>query len=1019
MKTYILVIFLFVCQIVNAQKTVYYEQVQKDLKLAKRLYESGNYISAHREFERIKKNLDTRSELYNEAEYYLASAALRSGHTSGSRLIRHFVEKRAESPYIVQAKIDYGSYQFDKKQYAQVLRTYSGIKRSELSEDDQIRVAYQSGFAQLMDENYAVAESEFDKVRNTNNLYSKPASYYWAHLKYLQEDYDAALDGFSQLNNDPSYSQVIPMYVSHIYYKQNRYQEVVGYSINVINDVEEEHKTELSKIVGDSYFHLKNYQEAIPYLETYFEGTKLKTREANYILGYCYYTTGQIDKASPLFEGATKGEDEMAQNAYYHLADCYIQGDEKEKAKMAYQAASEMEFSEDIKADALFNFAKLTYELSYSPFNETIKAFDSYIALYPNSERNAEAYEILTQVYMDTRNYQEAIESIHKIQSKTPSILKAYQRVTFFRGLELFNNLSYHQAIDLFDTSLESGGGDNALKARALYWKGEALFLTGDYNEAIRAYSGFKSTPGATKLGEYRLLPYNMAYAYFKLEDYQSGVGYFQDFVSNNLNERTEKQADAFNRIGDYYYLNTQYSRAIENYEKAFRMKHYDADYALFQIAFCQGLLRDQNAKIRNLETMLTTFPESEYQDDAMYELGRAYERTGKSADGIRLYQRIINEYAESNYYRKALLQMGLINYNQEKYDIALKQYKEVVERYKGSEEAKTALSGIKNCYIELNRVDDYFAYVQSQGGGTGVSATEQDALTYQAAERIYMAGDSKASEQLRAYLERFPNGSYRLNASFYLAETLYKEGKEEESNTYYKYVAQQPANLFSEQALSRTSELTFNEESYEEAMGYFNKLEKLANSKWNVLKANTGQMRCNMILNRYEPSIAAAIKVKDSDIANDVLIREANYAEGKSHYSLNDKEKALPGLQAVAEDTQYEQGAEAKYLIAEIYYDQNKKAEAEKEIMDFIDKNSPYQYWLGRSFLLLTRIYQDNGDDFTAKHTLKSIVDNYGNDTDGVKDEALKILAEIEDKEAAEQKSAVDSSFQMEIKQN
>ena len=65
------------------------------------------------------------------------------------------------------------------------------------------------------------------------------------------------------------------------------------------------------------------------------------------------------------------------------LADCFIKLDQKEKAKTAFSAASEFDFNPQIKEDALFSYAKLSYELSYSPFNETIKAFDKYISLYP------------------------------------------------------------------------------------------------------------------------------------------------------------------------------------------------------------------------------------------------------------------------------------------------------------------------------------------------------------------------------------------------------------------------------------------------------------------------------------------------------------------------------------------------------------------------------------------------------------------------------------------------------------
>ncbi|MCF6332619.1 MAG: tetratricopeptide repeat protein [Draconibacterium sp.] len=1015
---YLLPIFFLVQFQAEGQQTEYFDNVQKEIELAKELYNNGKYIASFREFEIIQQNVDETSELYSEAEYYKSVAALKAGFNSGSKLIKNFVKNYAESPYINSARFNYGDYQFERRQYTPALQTFAKVKHPGLSEDDQIKLHYQMGYSYLMTDNLEKASKEFVEIKDANNLYSKPATYYWAHIMYLQDKYQEALAGFTKLNNDPAYSRVIPLYVSHIYYKQEKYREVVNYTTSIIDEVEKEHKTELSKIVGDSYFHLGEYKNAVPFLETYFDATGLKTREDNYILAYCYYSLADFDKAAPLFENATKGKDEMAQNAYYHLADCYIKLDEKEKAKLAYNAAFEFDFNKKIKEDALFNYAKLTYELSYSPFNETIKAFDKYITLYPNSARNAEAYRILTEVYMVTKNYKDAINSIEKIKVKTPAILAAYQRVTFYRGLELFNNLAYNQAIDFFDTSIESNGHDKIFKARALFWKAEALYRVGDYNNAIASYTQFSSTAGAYSLNEFQDAEYNLAYSYLKLKDYEPAVSHFKKYINEAKNSRTEKIGDALNRVGDYYFLNTNYTAALQNYEQSFSMKVFEPDYALFQIAFCQGLQHNQQEKISNLEKLLADFPESDYQDDALYELGRAYERTGKSFEGTAQYEKLIQNYPQSNYYRKALLQLGLINFNKGDFAKSLTQYKQVAENFAGTPEARAAMSGIKNCYIELNNIEAYFAYAKKLGSGINVTVSEQDSLTFMAAERVYMAGDESATAQLQKYLQNYPNGSFAINANFYLAESLYKAGEYKLANQYYAFVTQHPDNIFTEPALSRASELTFNAENYTGSLELFNRLEKLANSKWNVLKANTGQMRCNLKLERYETAILAAGKIKKSDIANEALIREANYTEGKAYYELNQLGKALPGLKAVSVDTKFEQGAEAKFLIAAIYYQQNKKQEAEDEIMDFVSKNSPYQFWLGNAFLLLTDIYLDKGDGFTAKHTLKSLVENYSNNTDGIKDEALKRLNEIEAKEAQEERNAIDSSFQMEIKQ-
>ncbi len=1012
-------VFLCVQLLVKGQETAYYGNIQHQIDVAKELFGKEKYISTFREFEKIQKQVDKESELFSEAEYFKSVSALKAGYSAGSKMLTAFTENYPESPYINRAWFNLGDFQFNKKQYSVAVRTFSNVDRSDLSETDRVKLQYENGYANLVEENLEVAKREFYDIKDANNLYSKPATYYWAHIMYLEENYQAALEGFTQLNSDPTYSKVIPLYVSHIYYKQEKYSEIVNYTTKIIDDVPAEEKVELSKIIGDSYFHLGDYENAIPYLETYFDAIELKTREDNYILGYCYYNTGEYKKATPLLENATKGEDEMAQNAYYHLADCYVKTNEKEKAKLAFDAASKMDFNERIKEDALFSYAKLTYELSYSPFNETIKAFDNYISLYPNSERNAEAYRILTEVYMVTKNYKDAIASIEKIKTKTPTILRAYQRVTFFRGLELFNNLAYNEAIKYFDISIENGSNDRTLNARAIFWKAEALYRIGDYNSAINSYSRFLMTPGASTLEEYKNAEYNLAYCYFKLEDYENASSHFRKYINASPNSRTEKMADALNRVGDYYFLNTDYERALQNYRQSYGMKIYDADYALYQIAFCQGLQRNQQGKIDNLEKLLTEFPESDFEDDAFYELGRAYERLGQNQKAVQQYQAIANNYPESNFYRKALLQLGLISYNSSDYNKSLSYYKQVNENFPGTPEADAALLGIKNSYVELNNIDGYFAYAKNAGSGTTVTVSEQDSLTFLAAERVYMAGNANAASQLERYLQQFPNGSFAVNANFYLAELLYKEGKYSEANKHYTFVVNQTDNIFTEQALSRASELSFNAENYAAALDMFNRLEKIASGKWNVLKANTGQMRCYLMNSNFDEAIKAAGKIKKSDIANEALKREANYIEGRSYYEIGDMNNALDGLKAVATDVTFEQGSEAKYLVSEIYYKQNKKDQAEKEIMDFIAKNSPYQYWLGKAFLLLSDIYIDKGDEFQAKHTLKSVVENYGNDSDGIKAEASKKLFEIETIEKMEQQKAIDSSYQIKIKEN
>ena len=77
------------------------------------------------------------------------------------------------------------------------------------------------------------------------------------------------------------------------------------------------------------------------------------------------------------------------------------------------------------------------------------------------------------------KNYKAALASLDKIRNKDSRLEEAYQRVAFFRGLELFKNMELEAAIDMFDKSLKYEKYNRQLRARAIYWKGEACYRLG------------------------------------------------------------------------------------------------------------------------------------------------------------------------------------------------------------------------------------------------------------------------------------------------------------------------------------------------------------------------------------------------------------------------------------------------------------------------------------------------------------------------------------------------------------
>src|SRR5258708_19682246 len=69
---------------------------------------------------------------------------------------------------------------------------------------------------------------------------------------------------------------------------------------------------------------------------------------------------------------------------------------------------------------------------------------------------------------------------------------------------------------------------------------------------------------------------------------------------------------------------------------------------------------------------------------------------------------------------------------------------------------------------------------------------------------------------------------------------------------------------------------------------------------------------------------------------------------------------------------------AEAKYNIANIEYMKGHYKASQKTCFDLVKELPNYDYWVAKTYILLADDYTGMKDNFQAKATLKSIIDNY-----------------------------------------
>ena len=279
-----------------------------------------------------------------------------------------------------------------------------------------------------------------------------------------------------------------------------------------------------------------------------------------------------------------------------------------------------------------------------------------------------------------------------------------------------------------------------------------------------------------------------------------------------------------------------------------------------------------------------------------------------------------------------------------------------------------------------------YFDFVKTVPFAS-ISSGAQDSITYEAAEQRYLKGNiDDAAKDFENYLTQFPNGSFRLNATFYKAECDYRSKNNEAALMGYEYIAEQPRNVYTEKSLLKAAYIQFKAQQYEKAITNYSKLEQIADMRDNIVFAQAGLMRSYFLTNKYDQSITYAQKLIAGDKVTNEIINEAHLTYGRAAMMTNDYTNAQKEFAAISKQSS-ETGAESKYNLSLIQYKLANYKQSKDECFSVINQVPSYDYWIAKSFLLLSDNYVALKDTFQAKETLKSVLDNYEKNPDDKED--------------------------------
>ncbi len=970
-KACLLVVFISFSFSGISQQSAAYTHELVDFNRALALYNNEQYLAAQNLFDEVME--DTNDEkIKGDCAYYIANAAVRLNQSGADELMENFVTHYPTSTKTNSAYIDVADYYFNTGKYALARRWYDRVDEKAMGRKDRERFYFNNGYAYFRSNDMEKAQDYFQRVRDSKE-YGSQAKYYLGYIAYEGDDYQEANQYFEEVKGNARYSKDLSYYQADMNFKLGNFEKAIEQGLEQLPKSNRQELSQLNKIIGESYFNLGEYEKAIPYLKEY-KGMRGKWNNTDYYqLGYAYYKQGNYEAAINEFNKIVDGKNAIAQNAYYHLAQSYLESEQKQQALNAFKNASEMEFDTKIQEDALFNYAKLSYEIGNS-YESPSKVLLSYLEKYPDSQHREEMETLLIDSFITSKNYEEAMRLLENNRSFSDK--QAYQKVAYFYGLELYEQGDYYEAIKNFDKALKEPR-DQQITAKATFWKAESEYNVNRMEDALLGYREFKGMSAARNTDEYEDLDYNIGYAYFKKNDYSQAVNYFKNYV-NNSNADGARKNDALLRLGDTYYVTSQYWPAMEAYQRAIDNGVSNADYAAFQKAISYGFVDRNDTKIEELNSFIGKYPRSSYRDDAMYELGNTYVANNNISQAIQSYNRLIRDVPESSLVPKAMLRQGLIYYNQNEGNKALERLKKVVAEFPNTPEAKQAVSTARNVYVDLGRTDEYASWVRNIDF-VEVSDADLDNTTYEAAENQYLNNNTqKAIANFEKYIQNFPNGIHSINANFYLAQLYYRDGKVENSIPYYQYVTSKPKNEFSEQALARLSQIYLEKKDYASALPLLEKLENLADNEQNVVFAQSNLMKSYYETGNFSKANQYAEKVLANSHSEEEARNDARVMVARAAIQSGNESKARSAYKEVQKTAKGELAAEALYYDA-YFKHKDGNYEASNAAVQILAKDfSGYKLWGAKGLVLMAKNFYALGDAYQATYILDNVIKNF-----------------------------------------
>ncbi|OIO03034.1 hypothetical protein AUJ67_01605 [Candidatus Desantisbacteria bacterium CG1_02_49_89] len=396
-------------------------------------------------------------------------------------------------------------------------------------------------------------------------------------------------------------------------------------------------------------------------------------------------------------------------------------------------------------------------------------------------------------------------------------------------GAILYRKGDYAGARNAFGEAVQAPERFGSIRRDAMLGIADCYIAEKKYNIGLEYYrKAVEETAGDTGQPQVK---YQIAYAYYKQDDFTRAVPLFLEILENEKAVPAEKREELV--VNTLYWLGWSYFKQGKFRDAAGSFGMLAARYpsaalrsdALYRLGDSMYNLGAYDEARKAYESVLLS---GELEAEALYAIACSYSMDGKAESAVKTYRVVIEKYPQSDMAVESAFKIAEFEGRKGNYDEASSYYNFVLANSPQSSFAARAQMGVAGILLKKKKARD------------AIAAYAEVAKKYPQEERLCMEsefrtgvcysqlGDTGRSEAIfKSFIARYPNSDFLPEAGYRLGQIYFDAGRYRDALPYFQKSALLSPRRSGVGAAAqlKTGDCLFNTGKYEDATSEYLKV--------------------------------------------------------------------------------------------------------------------------------------------------------------------------------------------------